>query len=110
MAGVTSHRLDVSISSCMPEFKSFVFWRYLSTSWTKDNTPLRVHSKLGTANRRRRSMKWITRANVKVDRAACPWLIRTFIDRDAEFLFVPVEQVETTARKNGAIPYDIAGV
>jgi hypothetical protein len=47
-------------------------------------------------------MKWITRANVKVDRVACPWLIRTFIDRDAEFLFVPVEQVETTARKTAA--------
>ena len=55
-------------------------------------------------------MKWITRANVKVDRVACPWLIRTFIDREAEFLFVPVEQVESTARKTGAIPYDVAGV
>ena len=54
-------------------------------------------------------MKWITRANVKVDRVACPWLIRTFIDRDAEFLFVPVEEVETTVRKTGAIPYDTRG-
>jgi len=55
-------------------------------------------------------MKWITRANVKVDRVACPWLIRTFIDADAEFLFVPVEQVESEVRKTDAIPYDIAGV
>ena len=39
-------------------------------------------------------MKWITRANVKVDRVACPWLIRTFIDRDAEFLFVPAGDFE----------------
>jgi hypothetical protein len=55
-------------------------------------------------------MRWITRANVKVDRVACPWLIRTFIDADAEFLFVPVEQVESEARKTDAIPYDVAGV
>jgi hypothetical protein len=55
-------------------------------------------------------MKWVTRANVKVDRVACPWLIRTFIDRDAEFLFVPVGEVESVARKTGAIPYDVAGV
>src|SRR6266508_6135621 len=55
-------------------------------------------------------MKWITRANVKVDRVACPWLIRTFVDRDAEFLFAPVGEVESVARKTGAIPYDVAGV
>ncbi len=53
-------------------------------------------------------MKWVTRANVKVDRVACPWLIRTFVDRDAEFLFVPVGEVEAVARKTGAIPYDVA--
>src|ERR687887_19377 len=55
-------------------------------------------------------MKWITRANVKVDRVACPWLIRTFVDRDAEFLFAPVGEVESVARKTGAIPYDVAGL
>src|SRR5260370_4763838 len=55
-------------------------------------------------------MKWVTRANVKVDRVACPWLIRTFVDRDGEFLFVPVGEVEAVARKTGAIPYDVAGV
>ena len=55
-------------------------------------------------------MKWVTRANVKVDRVACPWLIRTFIDRDAEFLFVPAGEVESVVRKAGAIPYDVAGV
>jgi hypothetical protein len=54
-------------------------------------------------------MKWITRANVKVDRVACPWLIRTFIDKEAEFLFVPVEQVESVAGKTGALPYDTTG-
>ena len=54
-------------------------------------------------------MKWITRANVKVDRVACPWLIRTFIDAEAEFLFVPVDQVERVARETGAIAYDTSG-
>jgi hypothetical protein len=54
-------------------------------------------------------MKWITRANVKVDRVACPWLIRTFIDKEAEFLFAPVEQVESVAAKTRAIPYDTTG-
>jgi hypothetical protein len=40
-------------------------------------------------------MKWITRASVKVDGIACPWLIKKFVDRDAEFFFVPAEQVQT---------------
>ncbi len=55
-------------------------------------------------------MKWITREKVKVDRVACPWLIRKFVDRDAELLFVPVDQVESEARRTGAIPYDVPGV
>jgi hypothetical protein len=54
-------------------------------------------------------MKWVTRANVKVDRVACPWLIRTFVDPQAEFLFVPVDQVAGVVRETGAIPYDTAG-
>lgn len=51
-------------------------------------------------------MKWVTRRNVKVDRVACPWLIRRFIDREAEFLFVPEEQLLETARQQNAIPFD----
>ncbi len=51
-------------------------------------------------------MKWITRENVKVDRVACPWLIRRFIDPKAEFLFVPEDQLMETARREGAIPFD----
>ncbi len=54
-------------------------------------------------------MKWITRENVKVDRVACPWLIRRFIDPQAEFVFVPADQVETKARELGATPFDIDG-
>jgi hypothetical protein len=55
-------------------------------------------------------MKWITRENAKVDRVACPWLIRRFIDKDAEFLFVPASQVMTVAREKEATPYDVPGV
>jgi hypothetical protein len=51
-------------------------------------------------------MKWITRSNVKVDRVACPWLIRRFVDPEGEFLFVPEEQLLDTARQEGAIPFD----
>lgn len=54
-------------------------------------------------------MKWITREKVKVDRVACPWLIRKFVDPQAEFIFVPGEQVEARARELGATPFDIAG-
>ncbi len=55
-------------------------------------------------------MKWITRSNVKVDRVACPWLIKKIIDPKAEFIFVPKEQVMETAAKEGAIPYDYPDV
>lgn len=55
-------------------------------------------------------MKWITRAYVKVDRVACPWLIRKFVDKDAEFYFVPADQVMSEAERLGAIPYDVQGV
>ena len=55
-------------------------------------------------------MKWITRERVKVDRVACPWLIRKFIDPDAEFLFVPAEEVMTVAERERAVPYDVKGV
>jgi hypothetical protein len=55
-------------------------------------------------------MLWITRSHVHVDRVACPWLITRFVDNDAEFLFVPKNQVEKVASESGAIPFDIPGV
>lgn len=55
-------------------------------------------------------MKWITRSHVHVDRIACPWLITRFIDNEAEFLFVPSNQIEKVAKETGAIPYDAPGV
>ena len=55
-------------------------------------------------------MKWVTREYVHVDRTACPWLIKKFIDSKAEFIFVPVEKIEEVAKKEKAIPYDAPGV
>lgn len=55
-------------------------------------------------------MKWITRERVKVDRVACPWLITKFVDKDAEFLFVPADAVMREAARLGAIPYDVQDV
>jgi hypothetical protein len=54
-------------------------------------------------------MKWITRERPKIDRIACPWLIRRFVDPDAEFIFCPKEQVFEYASRLNAIPYDIPG-
>jgi hypothetical protein len=54
-------------------------------------------------------MKWVTRENVHVDRVACPWLIRRFVDPHASFLFVPPEKI-LEAEKDGATPYDAKGV
>jgi len=55
-------------------------------------------------------MKWITREKVKVDRVACPWLIRKFVDQDAEFHFVPADKVLEEAEHLGATPFDVKGV
>ncbi len=55
-------------------------------------------------------MKWVTRRKARVDRIACPWLIQRFIDKDAEFLFVPEDQVMETARRESALPFDVPGV
>ena len=55
-------------------------------------------------------MKWITRERPKIDRIACPWLVKRFIDAEAEFLYVPPADVLRLASETGAIPYDIPGV
>jgi hypothetical protein len=55
-------------------------------------------------------MRWITRKNASVDRIACPWLVKRFVDPEAEFLYVPAAEVAGVAEREGAIPYDIAGV
>ena len=55
-------------------------------------------------------MKWITRKNANVDRIACPWLIRKFVDKDPVFMYVPSEDVLAAAEREQAIPYDVKGV
>ena len=54
-------------------------------------------------------MKWITRERPKIDRIACPWLIKNFVDSDAEFIYVPKEKVFERAKELDAIPYDLPG-
>ena len=55
-------------------------------------------------------MKWITREHPKIDRIACPWLIKRFIDKDAEFIYVPFEKVLEKAKELQATPFDIPDV
>lgn len=55
------------------------------------------------------NMKWITRERPKIDRIACPWLIKNFVDKDAEFIYVPKDEVLSKAQELNATPYDIAG-
>jgi hypothetical protein len=55
-------------------------------------------------------MKWVTRERPKIDRLACPWLIRRFIDTKGEILYVPAAQVLSVAETHGAIPFDVPGV
>ncbi len=54
-------------------------------------------------------MKWVTREKARVDRIACPWVIQKFVDKDAEFLYVPNDRVLEVAKQEGATPFDIPG-
>jgi hypothetical protein len=56
------------------------------------------------------SLKWVTREHVHVDRTACPWLVKRFIDPKAEFIFVPTEKIQDIVKKEKAIPYDAPDV
>jgi rhodanese-related sulfurtransferase len=71
--------------------------------WTEQRMPTR--RKIGAS-----PSKWVTREHPKIDRIACPWLIRRFIDPNAEFIYVPKDQVVAVAQQTGGIPYDIDGV
>ena len=55
-------------------------------------------------------MKWITREDANVDRIACPWLVKRFVDADAEFLYAPTDHVMEQAKQQNAIPYDVEDV
>jgi rhodanese-related sulfurtransferase len=56
------------------------------------------------------STRWVTRERPKIDRIACPWLVKRFVDSDAEFLYVPAQDVSQVAKEKNAVPYDIPGV
>jgi hypothetical protein len=62
-----------------------------------------------TTHRRRTHVKWITRARPRTDRIACPWLIRRFIDPDAEIIYVPADEVLATAQTEGGHSFDAPG-
>lgn len=55
-------------------------------------------------------MKWVTREHAKVDRIACPWLIKNHVDKNAEFLFVPADKVMEVAKGQNATPFDVPNV
>src|SRR5215831_18316714 len=71
--------------------------------WTAKGLP--THRTIGAT-----PGKWVTRERPKIDRIACPWLIRRFIDPQAEFIYVPTKNVLDVAKTTGATPYDIEGV
>ena len=71
--------------------------------WQKRGLP--THRKFDA-----RTNKWVTRERPKIDRIACPWLIKRFIDPRAEFIYVPAGEVLSVAAKTGATPFDIEGV
>lgn len=78
-------------------------------AWIEAELPLVSKAALDRFAPRRPSI-WVTRRRPKIDRVACPWLIRRFIDPEARFLFVDPPEVAATARETGAVPFDIEGV
>jgi rhodanese-related sulfurtransferase len=78
-------------------------------AWTQAGHPTIPEASLPPRDGLGRTL-WVTRARPKVDRVACPWLIRRFVDRDATFLFVPPADVEKVAVRFGATPFDVDGV
>jgi rhodanese-related sulfurtransferase len=77
--------------------------------WAKAALPLLTARKIPPPDGQGRSV-WVTRARPKVDRIACPWLIRRFIDPRAVFLFVAASEVPGVAERFGAVPFDLEGV
>lgn len=78
-------------------------------AWTKEGLPLIPASKLPDRDSQGRTV-WVTRSRPKIDRIACPWLIRRFIDPSAVFLFVAASEVEAVGARFGAVPFDIENV
>ena len=81
------------------------------THWEEERRPTMARvPELGLPSLPQRPSRWITRERPKIDRIACPWLIRRFIDPMAEFLYVPKETVIETSQRENATPYDVPAV
>jgi len=101
-----AHGAEVSQAAAAELHDAGINAAYLTggiAAWRAQNLPTRQKVSMPTN-------KWVTRERPKIDRIACPWLIRRFIDPTAEFLYVPTPEVLATAGKTGAVPYDIEGV
>ena len=86
-------------------------WR--SISWSSAKTaerPSEIANKPCDSKPQGASTRWVTRERPKIDRIACPWLISRFVDRHAEFLYVPTKEVRDVAKARDAIPYDVPDV
>ncbi len=78
-------------------------------AWSDAGLPLTAKAALARFAPKSPSL-WVTRRRPKIDRVACPWLIRRFIDADARILYVDPPEVKNTAAETGAIPFDIEGI
>src|SRR5690606_4390530 len=77
-------------------------------AWAQAGLPMIPEAKLPARNNHGRTV-WVTRSRPKIDRIACPWLIRRFVDPGAIFLFVAPSDVEGVADRFGAMPFDTEG-
>jgi rhodanese-related sulfurtransferase len=101
-----AHGLEVSRDTVASLRGTGVDARYLEggiAGWAERKLPLRKKVPVGECG-------WVTRERPKIDRIACPWLIRRFIDSQAEFIYVPTKDVLEVAKATGGTPYDIEGV
>lgn len=78
-------------------------------AWREAELPVIPHTLLPPRNAQGQTV-WVTRHRPKIDRIACPWLIRRFVDRNAQFLYVSASAVEAVAEKFNGVPFDIEGV
>ncbi|HEX2566341.1 MAG TPA: chromate resistance protein ChrB domain-containing protein [Burkholderiales bacterium] len=101
---VHGHEVSQSVASALQQ--SGIGARYLEggiEAWKEAGGPLDGKPKAA-------STRWVTRERPKIDRIACPWLVSRFVDRDAEFLYVPAKEVRDVAKARDAVPYDVSDV
>ena len=101
-----AHGREVSQKAAAELDQAGIRARYLEGGlgdWTEAREPIDHKPRNG-------STRWVTRERPKIDRIACPWLIARFVDADAEFLYVPSNEVRDAAKAKDAVPYDIPDV